>query len=571
MATQLVVRYGSTKHRFVKDTQVQVSVGGTVQKELTGSKLGEHHFDVSSSLVGSTLEVLIRIPSPPALAGSVPFLLDVKQNVEVVRLTTGVISLRAHPSSPGNRFTGGYHPRLDGHLVNSGAGHLYYLELDNAFLHVTPLAGVTNKKFVDPYVAAARFPAPAPPPAPQPPPHYGASLFLYEYTRGRPSLWPVSVPPALKPDVKTVHAVMFLRPIGDATTPYTNVDDASSVSLLRYLLDPVLGPFFVVRVASGARKLTQIQNCGFERQVAEANKPVFFVSPQHHGTDYGDAANANWPKALQSLKTALWAQDHIGGSVATGLTLGKKALSGFSFGGIPMFAALGAQQKEVDELYLFDTKGFDAAVVKKWFALGGKRLRMFGGGFVHKAMLDLEAELKTSTATTRPDAIDEWGNDPLYRSAVFLTALSDSTVATAPAGSLSARTGLFLVSRNAKIGFELQGRSPSGAVLVPSLKLPTTGEEEFSATLANYTECFADPKCKVALDAEFRKVKDTPPPVPVTTAVDVTRLVAAMATRVQKTRHQWTVVGGRDSTGATDRGASFRGFLQTALEAGNFP
>ena len=568
MATQLVVRYKSTKHRFVVNTQVQVTVGGTVQKELPGSKLGDHHFDVSASLVGSTFEVLIRIPSPPALAATVPFLMDVTQNVEVIRLASGVISLRAHPTSPGNRFTGGYHPRLDGHMANAGPGHLYYLEVDNAFLHVTPLAAVTNAKFIAPYVSAAPFP-PRPPGSP---PHYGSKLFLYEYTRGRPALWAVNVPPAVKADLKLVHALLFLRPIGDATVPYTNVDDASPTSLMRYLLDPVFGPFFVVTVPpSTAKKLTQIQNCGFERQVSEANKPVLFITPNHHASDYGDSANANWPQALQSLKTALWAENHIGGTVATGLDLGKKALAGFSFGGIPLFAALNAHPKLIDELYLFDTKGFNALALSNWFALGGKRLRMFGGGFEHKSMLDLEAQLKTSAATTRPDTLESWGDDPLYRSAVFITALSASSVATAPAGSLSARTGLFLVSRGARIGIELEGRSPSGTVIVRSLKLPTIGEEEFSAVLANYTECFADPACKVALDIQFAKLKATPPPVPVATAADVTRLVAAMVTSVQKTRHQWTVVGGRDSTGATDRGASFRGFLQTAIEAGNFP
>ena len=566
MATQLVVRYGGTTHRFVKNTQVQVTAAGAVQKELAGSKLGEHHFDVSASLVGSTIEVLVRIPSPSGLAATLPFLMDVKQNVEVMRLASGVISLRAHPSSPGNRFTGAYHPRLEGHLANSGPGHLYYLDVDNTFLHVTPLAAVTNPKFIAPYVSAVPLPTP---PAGAPP-HAGAKLFLYEYTRGRPSLWAVDVPPAIKPETKTVHAVLFLRPIGDANVPYTNVDDASPTSLMRYLLDPVFGPFFVVTI-KGAKKFAQTQNAGFERQVAQANKPVIFVTPNHHASDYGDAANATWPKALQSLKTALWAENHIGGTVANGLDLGKKALGGFSFGGVPVFAALNAHPKLVDELYLFDAKGFDGPTVQKWFALGGKRLRMVGGGFEHKAMLDLEKALNTSAATTRPDTLDAWGTDPLYTSATFMVPLTDSSVASAPAGSLSARTGLFLTSRLGNIGFELQARSAAGTVIVPSVKVPNLGVEEFSANLANYTECFADPACNTALVKEFLKLKTTPPVVPVGTAAGVNALIAAMVSRVQKTRHQWTVVGGRDSTGASDRGVSFSGFLQAAIQAGNFP
>src|SRR5262249_32662828 len=155
-ATQLVVRFGSTGHRFVATTQVQVTSGGTVQTELKlASKLGEHHFNLSALPIGSTLEVVIQIPSPSELAKKgVPFILDVKQNVEVIRLATGAVSLRAHPTSPGNRFTGRYHPRLEGQLVNSAAGHLYYLDLDNAFLNVLPLAGVRNTNYMSPYASA---------------------------------------------------------------------------------------------------------------------------------------------------------------------------------------------------------------------------------------------------------------------------------------------------------------------------------------------------------------------------------------------------------------------------------
>ena len=566
MATQLVVRYGGTTHRFVVNTQVQVTAAGAVQAELAGSKLGDHHFDVSASLVGSTIELLVRIPSPPALvAAGAPFLMDVKQNLEVMRLANGVISLRAHPSSPGNRFTGGFHPRLEGHLANSGPGHLFYIDVDNVFLDVTLLAGVTNPKFAAPYLSASPLPTP---PAGTPA-HYGSKLFLYEYTRGRPALWAVNIPPAVKPDTKPAHFVMFYRPIGDANVPYKNVDDASSTSLMRYLLDPVIAPFFVLTI-KGAKKLTQIQNCGFERQVSEAKKPVIFVTPQHHVSDYGDSANENWPKTLQHLKTALWADNHIGGSIATGLDLGKKALAGFSFGGIPLFAALKPHPKQIDELYLFDAKGFDPAALQKWFALGGKKLRMFGGGFEHKGMLDLEKALSTSSAITRPDTLDAWGTDRLYQTAVFMTALTDAS-ASAPAGSLSARTGLFLASRLGNIGIELQGKSSAGAVIARSVKVPEVAEDEFAAVLASYTECFADPTCKTALNKEFKKSKTGPPVIPVATAADVSALAAAMVTRVQKTRHQWTVVGGRDSTGAFDRGTSFRGFLQQAIEAGNFP
>jgi pimeloyl-ACP methyl ester carboxylesterase len=417
---------------------------------------------------------------------------------------------------------------------------------------------------MDAYVKAVSLPT-------GPPAHYGAKFFVFEYTGGRPAVWAVVVPPAVKPDRSTVHALMFFRPVGDQALPYNNIDDATSKSLMRYLLDPLLGPFHAVTVA-GVKKLAVVQNCGFERQVSEANKPIVFISPNSHMSDYGDSIGPKWPKLLRSMMIALWAENAVGQTVAHGLTLGKTAVGGFSFGGQAAFLALQSHPEAIDELYLFDSQGFNAATLRAWFARGGKKLRMLGGGMHHSEMLALDAALSSSSGTAIPETADYWMTDRLYLTAIFMTSLVSSSLGSPPPRSLSNITGLFLNGPASKgLGISLQGRAASGKVIVPSQDVPGVGGEELAAVLAAYTDCFFDPACKKALDKEFAKNKDTPPVIPISSAAEFNRLVSAMVERVKKLRHQWCVVGGKDSTGNTDRGKDFRGFLQLCIEKGNLP
>jgi hypothetical protein len=364
VATQLIVRFGNTEHRFVKNTKVELTTGGPPAPELKGSKLGKHIFAIPAAAVGNSFGLRIQIPAPPVLSATgVPTLLDIKQVLEVVRTSRGVVSLAPHRTNPGNRFVGGFHPRLEGHLENSGSGHIFYVTLDNTFLDVTELARLGNPDYLKPYDTAI-------PAIPGATPHYGAKLFLMEYTGGKPTLWAVVVPDAVKPDLKLVHALLFYRPIGDQPQQYTFIDEKPLLKprpLIRYLLDPppppppvVTGRFFVVQIG-GAKKLTKVQFCGFERQVAEAKKPVIFVTPIPHTSDFGDSSNQRWPTLMTSLMLALWAGDAVGKSVAQGLTLGRKAIGGFSHGAMVAFAALTVRPEAVDEVYLFDPPKFESA------------------------------------------------------------------------------------------------------------------------------------------------------------------------------------------------------------------
>jgi hypothetical protein len=583
MATQLIVRYGHLGHRFVKLTTVKLELKGTPEPEQKASKLGTHIFTIAPGFVGSVLTLTIEIPVPAVLidAGiTSPPLMSITQILEVVRTSAGLVTLRPHPTSPGNRFVGGFHPRLSGQSVNSAAGHIFYIDVDNTFLKVNRIAGAANPGFVRPYLAATT------PFLPGVAPHYDCRLTLYEYTGGKPNLWPVLVPPAVKVDTKTVHALLFFRPA--SAHQYKSLEDANSGSLMRYLLDPdPAAPFFVDTRRPTTAKIEIISNCGFERSISSANKPLIFVSPLPHGSDYGHAGTALWPDLLKSLITALWAESDIGQSVSQGLLLGRTAAGGFSFGGLTVFSMLAAalslpspgpgkpQPDPLHELYLFDCREFtdvDQANVKRWFAKGGKKLRMVGGGLFHAKMLALAAQMNASDASVIPSGADDWLTDNLYRAGVSFHKFDPSSAIGPTTGSVSDFTGLFLVGPGAPKGTVLEGRDRSSGT-VGTQTVANFGSEELTAAAMLYNDSFRALPRPNGLDKEFAKHKppETPPPVPLDSKANFPRLLTALEGRCKAIRHQWSVVGGRDSAAKTDRVATFKGFLQICIELGDFP
>jgi hypothetical protein len=583
MATQLIVRFKHLNHRFVKTTKIKLELTGPPEPEDKTSKFGTHVFNIAPSFIGNSLKLTIEIPVPPVMLAAgltSPPLMLVQQVLEVVRTASGLPTLRPHPSSPGNRFVGGLHPRLTSQSVNSGGGHIVYIDVDNTFLRVNRIAGAANTRFTKPYVDAKT------PIVPGAVTHYGCRLNLYEYTGGKPNLWPVLVPPTVKEDLKTVHALIFFRPA--SSIKYTSMEDADSGSLMRYLLDPdPAAPFFVDTRKPSTAKIEIISNCGFERSMSEAKKPVIFVSPLPHGSDYGHAGTDIWPDLMKSLIVALWAESDIGQKVAQGLTLGRTAAGGFSFGGLTAFSMLAAALSlkavggkvpdPLHELYLFDCREFtdtDQSNVKAWFANGGKKLRMIGGGLFHAKMLALAAQMKSADASVIPAAADDWLSNNLYKSAVSFHKFDPSSSLGPTSGSVSDLTGLFLVGPTAgKPGIVLEGRDRASATVVANHNVFGFGSEEFTAGAMLYNDSFhATPKPN-GLDKEFLKHKppETPPVVPLDSSATFFRLVTALQGRCKAIRHQWAVVGGQDSAGKTDRLGTFKGFLQLCLEQGNFP
>jgi hypothetical protein len=586
------VRFGNLKHRFVKTTQVQLTLTGPPETEVQGSTLGNHIFNISAASVGNSFKLRIEIPVPQVMINAgltSPPLMLVEQVLEVIRTSTGLVTLRPHPTNPGNRFVGGFHPRLTSHSVNSAAGHIVTITVDNTFLKVNRIAGVANPGFIGPYLTANEL-------VPGAARHYGCRLTLYEYTGGKPNVWPVLIPPAVKDDVKVVHTLMFFRPA--SALQYNTLEDASSASLMRYLLDPQpLGaptpapavPFFVDPRKPGTAKIEIVSNCGFERSLSEAKKPMILVSPVPHLSDYGHAGTTLWPRLITSLINALWAENDVGQKVAQGLLPGRTAAGGFSFGGTAVFDMLSSalalpppapgkpQPDPLHELYLFDAKNLndtDQANIGRWFANGGKKLRMIGGGLFHAKMLTLAAQLKSADATVIPASADDWVTNALYRAAVSFHTFDPSSAARPSPGSVSDITRVFLAGAAAgKPGISLQGRDALGAALGKNQDVFGFGAEEFAAGAMLYNASFRQTPRPNGLDLEFQKHKppETPPPVPVDTQANFLRLITALVGRSKATRHQWAVVGGQDSGGKTDRLATFKGFLQLCIEQGDLP
>lgn len=585
MATHLIVRFENVKHRFVKTTKVKLTLTGPPETELKGSKLGHHIFDISPASVGNILKLAIEIPVPLVmLAAGItsPPLMLIEQVLEVIRTPQGVVTLQPHPANPGNRFTGGFHPRLEGHLVSSGAGHVYYIDVDNTFLRVNRIAGAANTRFTDPYVNA-KIPI-----VPGAVTHYGCRLALYEYTGGKPNLWPVLIPPAVREDIKTVHALMFFRPA--SSRQYTTMEDADSTSLMRYLLDPdPAAPFFVDTRKPTKAKIEIISNCGFERSISEPKKPVIFISPIPHGSDYGHAGTVLWPRLLKSMMVALWAENDIGQKVPQGLVLGRTAAGGFSFGGLVAFSMLAsalslpppakgaAPPDPLHELYLFDCREFtevDQNNIKRWFAKGGKKLRMIGGGLFHAKMLALATQMKSPDASVIPGSADDWVTNSLYRAGVSFHKFDPSSSLGPSPGSVSDLTGLFLVGpASGKPGIALEGRDTSSVTVATNHSVFGFGSEELAAGAMLYNDSFHILPHPNGLDKEFalHKPPDTPPPVPLRNNADFFRLVTALEGRCKAIRHQWAVAGGQDSAGKADRLGTFKGFLQLCIEQGSFP
>ena len=301
--------------------------------------------------------------------------------------------------------------------------------------------------------------------------------------------------------------------------------------------------------------------------MSEAKKPLIFVTPVPHVGDFGDSSNARWPTLLSSLKTALWAGDAIGKSVAEGLTLGRKAIGGFSHGAKVAMAALVLHPEAVDELYLFDPPKFgqpQTGPISAWLRRGGKRLRLIGGGAVHGEMIAFAAG-KGPTVTVNPASADYWLKSPLYLAALPQVRFDPSTAAGPSPGSLSGSTGLFFVGPVSRgIGVAMQGRTPNNATVVRSRDVPGIGHEELAADARAYADCFAIPSCRTGLLL-------TGPAIPISNSAQFDQLVSVLTKRIRAMRHQWTVMGGEDTGGKTDRLATFKGFLQLCIEQGNFP
>ena len=550
---RLNVIYDNSRNRLISTAKVEVKEGGKSVSEAKGSVHGKRAFDVSDA-VGTKVELHFTIP-PLTSGGS--DILDFTQAMVVAAGAKGSVVL--NPSSTG-RFGGDFHPRLfpKPKMVAAGKGRICQIEIDLTFIDMTDEAGangiLADYDSMKPVFAGK-------------PDHYGCSLRLLECTKGRPVAWVVLISPALQAQqsLASVPGMLFFRPATGVN--YANCDNVNlrGAGVLRYLGDPpsvspALAPFYAV-LTTTPHGWIPFPNCGWERQLAEAKKPVVLIHPVPHLADFGIASDKPALSLFEAVVRTLWSDNRIGQNVKSGLKLGKAVVSGFSFGGDHAFKAFRHIGDRTDELYLFDPNGFGShtSEITAWFGKGGKKLRMVGG-MLHDSMLALAKSLGSPDATVKPDKADFWQDNDLYQAAVFIEEFSSISSSNA----FSKKTGLFEFGRtNGDTAVMFEGHDVAGKIVGTEEVAHTSNRE--GAAMIEVTDRLS-PKAK----AELKNKKKPVPVIPVKNSADFNTNLNVIREFVKWIRHQWPVCGGEDKAGHRDRGADFVGYLQQCLEKSSF-
>jgi hypothetical protein len=596
MPIRLVVNYENVSHRFVKTTKVTLSEAGPPEDEAKGSKLGHHIWDLNSD-AGETLKLKIEIPEPAGSGLGKP-LLDMTHLLEVIKIGKGGLSLKpkSPASPPSDQWKNNFNPRVSGQLVSAGAPR-FEINVDLNFLDVTDyyekktgnLKVYSGMKQTNPATSSGTPPAP--------PPHYDVKFRLLEFTGGQPVCWAVFIPPAIKPDSKIIHATLFFRPV--LPIAYNNTDDLGLKEMVRYVGDPFAldpkdpepenFPFFSQR-----QSWDPFPRCGFEKQISQANKCALFVHPFPHGALYGDIPSSKFPELLSSICKTLWADKNISTNVFEDLHRGRIALSAFSFGGSEVYKSLKANPKKIDELFLFDPNGTgdNQSAVISWFRLGGKKLRMFGGRVQYDAMFSIAKSLASSDATINPTDRAAWEGSssvfPIANTCPEIRPKQTLSVITDPTPThLSGRTGMFLGgTNNGDLTLEaVNSKGKNISAVVPNC----IADEAAAVTLRLFTMSLVGTittKEKIVKGRKFPPgTLEVPVPgstdpimieaknrlvIPVKSQNDLDHNVSAISEWAKGNRHQWAIMGGDDPKRERNRGATFKGYLQQALEGSSF-
>ncbi|HKP97064.1 MAG TPA: hypothetical protein VJ385_15045 [Fibrobacteria bacterium] len=402
---------------------------------------------------------------------------------------------------------------------------------------------------------------------------------LYSLTRGAPTAWGVGWRPDVFPSFgKEMHTLLLITP---TMKKYTEVKDLDSVqlnSLRRFMLSPdPVNPFFIRTFPpqfSDVLHLSEwpstVTDCGFLQQLSDTGLPVVIASPIPHNGQRAPSLNV---KGLMiSLRRALHCDEM---PKVKELNPGfRTAIASFSKATDDAVTVLQNNRADIDEFYWFEPNQQGALsrkdVVIGWISEGkGRRLRMVGTTRGRDCRDVLKALGPTSASASVFCDLDFRGK-AIYKAAVafprpdpagtkappFPERFTPVTQA-APPGSLSADTGIFLVSDN-------------GDFNKPSLVL---SDKKIQVTIA----CTHEEAAGKARFDMLNTVKGNPP---VKDVVSLANLAANInATVVDGSTgqlHQWAVAGGEDpameQTGVPVASRkNFKGFLGKCLEAGVFP
>jgi hypothetical protein len=257
----------------------------------------------------------------------------------------------------------------------------------------------------------------------------GSKLIALGYTAGTPKIWFASLPDTLAASPRPeISCLVFFRPIN--IEKHTRVDTAHSMNPLnRYLLKPTNDGAAAYwkrdRFAQDENRIVYAYvRAGFEDALVRSAKPVVMVHPWPSG-DFGDAITTKLPALADAAIRFLWAGQSVGRNRG-GIRLGRLGLSGYSSGGLALWASLAANHDRVKELFCLDASGADADVnaraVVRWFSRNpAERCLRMSGGLQIKANRAIKLAIErlvgpTSRLTVFPDSASTYepGGSPWW-------------------------------------------------------------------------------------------------------------------------------------------------------------
>ncbi|EYF00476.1 hypothetical protein [Chondromyces apiculatus] len=217
------------------------------------------------------------------------------------------------------------------------------------------------------------------------------TLVVVGSTGASPLIWFACVPDACHAPLRPgISALVFFRPSNYA---YSRVDEPhDAFGLNRYLLapvatdeiDPAAPPPYWARdqfTADPQGSLWAWLRCGFERALASSGKPAVLLIPWPSALDFGRATSAELPVLAEGVIRLLWATQRLAKQRGA-IHLGRLALSGYSAGGLGLWAAFANNLERTGEVYAFDARGTqaNAGMAVKWFNdKPSRKLRLTGG------------------------------------------------------------------------------------------------------------------------------------------------------------------------------------------------
>jgi hypothetical protein len=401
---------------------------------------------------------------------------------------------------------------------------------------------------------------------------------LYSLTRGAPTAWGVG----WRPDLFTaasqeMHTLLFVTPTMKSYAKISDLDNARMNALKRYMLSPVsVNPFFIRTfppqfpdVLHLSDYPSSVTDCGFMQQVSDSGLPVVFASPIPNNGQRAPSVNVR--SLMISLRRALHCDELP--AVKELKSAFRIALGSFSKATDDAVTVLENNLAGIDEFYWFEPNLQGALsrqnVVIGWMSEGkGRRLRMVGTTRRRECRSLLKALGPTSGSASVFCDLDFRGR-VLYKAAVSVPLAPPGGNAVpfpekftpvaqaAPPGSISADTGIFLVSDNGN--FDL-----------PSLVL---SDKKSQVTIA----CTHEEAAGKARFDMLNTAKGVPPVKDVVSLANLaSNLNATIVNGSTGQLHQWAVAGGEDpvmeqSGVPVASRKNFKGFFGKCLEAGVFP